>query len=547
MIKTYYINSTQALYDDVEFAWLQSLVLEEGVLGDSAGTLGLQVTQSGTPGMSVSVAAGKALVEITKSGRTFKVVVENDAAASVVIPANSSGANRVGAVIVRVDVDTEPNVLKNNVGTIEYIPGDDTSPLSDGDITAAVGSDGWLRLANVTVENAETTILNADISDQRTKVQLNDAVEIPIDALSDTDTTQAAVDQSQTGSANSTAVGATDGAGERRRIAQSFIPTKRGISSVRLFKKANTGSFTGDVVVSVQADVSGSPSGTPLATVTIPNARWADIANDSEFEAFFTTQYDGFVIGATYWIVVIPSTGDSSNCANLGAQNANPYANGVLKYWNTTDSWTLVSNVDLYFKTVEINATQIVKTNSEGDIPAALLPAGAILYTNFTPGSSTSSSNSYVTYVNQIIKGAFRLNGGIKIRLFFNYTCGNSTNEGQNIRLALNGTELFNFDVSPANVTDGPGATGYLDVYIRNTGAMNTQEWMYSGMANSGNAQGTGNSNTQLVMGSWRNNGTSSLDLTANLATLLIQMRNNDTDANLNHQFLGVIIEKWGY
>lgn len=178
MIKTYFINSTEALYDDAEFAWLQSLLLEEGIIGDSAGTLGLEVTESDTPAMTVKVSAGKALVEIEKDGRTFKVVVENTAEASVVIPSNTSGSNRVGAVIVRVDVDTEPNTLKSNIGTVEYIAGTGTSPLSDGDITTAVGSDGWYRLADVTVVDSETTILDGDIDDTRERVITNDAATI---------------------------------------------------------------------------------------------------------------------------------------------------------------------------------------------------------------------------------------------------------------------------------------------------------------------------------------------------------------------------------
>lgn len=179
MIKTYFINSEEALYDDAEFAWLQSLILEEGVLGNAAGTMGLQVVQRAAgANMSVDVGAGKALVEITKAGRTFKVVAENDGTVNVPIAANSSGSNRVDAIVMRVDVDTEPNSTKSNVATIERVAGSGASALSNGAIDSALGSDGWVRLADITVANAAASIVTANIADMRVKVATNSAISL---------------------------------------------------------------------------------------------------------------------------------------------------------------------------------------------------------------------------------------------------------------------------------------------------------------------------------------------------------------------------------
>lgn len=174
--KTYFINSTQAAYTDEEFAWFQTLLLSQGIIGNAAGAIGMQVAQLGTPGMGVQVSAGKALVQITKGGRTFKVVVENDAAANVLIAGNSSGSNRVDAIIVRVDVDAEPNVSKSNVGTIEVVLGSGVAALNDAAVQAAIGSDGFYRLANVTVANGAVSILNGSIADTRSKVTFTDAM-----------------------------------------------------------------------------------------------------------------------------------------------------------------------------------------------------------------------------------------------------------------------------------------------------------------------------------------------------------------------------------
>jgi hypothetical protein len=176
MLKTFFIDSTQADYTSAELSWLQSLFLEEGVLGDSAGTLGLQVTQNSPTAMTVLVSAGNALVELTKSSVTWKVVVQSNAQATVTVPANSSGSNRVDAVIVRVDKDAEPNALKNNIATIELVQGSGASALTDGAIDTAVGSDGWIRLADITVANAASSIVTGNIADKRAQVKTNDSV-----------------------------------------------------------------------------------------------------------------------------------------------------------------------------------------------------------------------------------------------------------------------------------------------------------------------------------------------------------------------------------
>lgn len=175
--KVYFINSEEAQYSDHEFAWFQSLVLTDGIIGDKdTGVLGLEVTENGTPDMSVLVSAGKALVEITIDGRTFKVVAESDSEEQIIVGANTSGSNRVDAVIVRVDKDTTVNELKNNIVTLEIVEGSGTSPLSDAAIDTAVGNDGWYRLADITVPDSTSDIEDEDITDTREKVNYSKGV-----------------------------------------------------------------------------------------------------------------------------------------------------------------------------------------------------------------------------------------------------------------------------------------------------------------------------------------------------------------------------------
>jgi hypothetical protein len=174
-------------------------------------------------------------------------------------------------------------------------------------------------------------------------------------------------DQTQTTQNSSVETGEADATTKKNKIAQSFIPARTKIRGVYLNKQADTGTFTGSVTVELQADSSGSPSGTPLATVTITNTEYEAFAA-GEFLATFTSEYASMVVGSLYWIVAYASTSDSSNHPNLGTNTAGGYSSGSVKYYNVTDSWVAISTIDLYFKTLEGNASQLPKTNTSGKI-----------------------------------------------------------------------------------------------------------------------------------------------------------------------------------
>ena len=174
-------------------------------------------------------------------------------------------------------------------------------------------------------------------------------------------------DQTQTTQNSSVETGEADTTTKKNKIAQSFIPSRTKIRGVYLNKQADTGTFTGSVTVELQADNSGSPSGTPLATVTITNTEYEALST-GEFLATFTSEYASLTVGSLYWIVVYSSTSDSSNHPNLGINTAGGYSSGSVKYYNATDTWVAISTIDLYFKTLEGNASQLPKTNSSGKI-----------------------------------------------------------------------------------------------------------------------------------------------------------------------------------
>jgi len=255
-------------------------------------------------------------------------------------------------------------------------------------------------------------------------------------------TSSSTTDQTQVTQDSLIEVGEADATTKKNKIAQSFIPVKTKIRGVNLYKSADTGSFTGTVTVSIQADTAGSPSGSALATQTITNANWLS-KSVGAFEVLFTSEYAGLVAGSLYWIVIETSTSDSSNHPNIGTNTAGGYASGSVKYKNTADSWVAVSTIDLYFSTMEGNNSQGVSSNSSGKIPVAFYDTVA-LGIDRTVGALADTLVK--TYYN--------------IHLLFSMYAGTVVNDTT--------TTFTNWEVSSSDVTVQPG--GGMAV-IQGTGA----------------------------------------------------------------------------
>lgn len=178
--KIFFMNSDTANYGEAEWNHVNTQFFEAGIFNTEGADwndfIDLKVEQSAIPAMSVKVGVGVALVEVTRDAQTFKIFAMNLAEESLAISSNAGGTNRVDAIIFRMDVDQDPNALMNNIATIEVVEGTGATALTDGAIQTAIGSDGFIRLANITVEPAETTILDADIEDTRTRVLNNDTI-----------------------------------------------------------------------------------------------------------------------------------------------------------------------------------------------------------------------------------------------------------------------------------------------------------------------------------------------------------------------------------
>lgn len=126
--------------------------------------------QQSTPDMTVKVNDGYALIPL--SDLSFVHPVELDGGdGSVTIGANSSGNDRIDAIVLYIDRSASANTTATNVATLYVVEGTPAgSPVAptDNEIQTEIGaSNPFIRLADVTVENGTSDITDSDITDQR--------------------------------------------------------------------------------------------------------------------------------------------------------------------------------------------------------------------------------------------------------------------------------------------------------------------------------------------------------------------------------------------
>lgn len=173
--KVSFVNGATT-YSDEDVAQLQTDFFTEGVADQTGSNTDLQVVQRAAgANMSVDISVGRAYIDITWAGRPFKVRLANLSVINSVVGANSSGANRIDAVVAKIDVSVTPNAAGDNIGTAAVVNNATGTPavaMSDAAITTALGHANWFRLCNITVANLAASIVNANIADTRTRPQL---------------------------------------------------------------------------------------------------------------------------------------------------------------------------------------------------------------------------------------------------------------------------------------------------------------------------------------------------------------------------------------
>lgn len=292
---------------------------------------------------------------------------------------------------------------------------------------------------------------------------------------------QSDTDQTQSTSNSTYAVGEGNVTTKHASIAEKFVPTTTGIRGVKLWKIADTGSFTGSIKVSLQADVASNPSGTDLASFTITNTAWLKLNSAAEFGIQFTTPYTAMTIGSSYWIVVVPSTTDTSNHPNLGANTAGGYASGALKFNNGTDGWTLTPTTILYFKTTQITINKVIESSAISGIPSPVMQGYAFLTngsTSITISNSTVNTNVSTTVASiQLEGGQIGINSGLRITTLNSQSVryGNNSGDAAGIVIRYNGTDIIN-GKSTGEAASQEGYSGLLNTYyILNQGSYSSQ------------------------------------------------------------------------
>lgn len=161
-----YLTGT-GMREDMLMQFFNILLDQPGVVlsGDFA------VTETSTPSMAVTVAAGRAFilnssytVNTPNLTRFWGVLAEEF---ELAISSNSSGSTRYDIAVVSIDTGATPNDYATNVATVEIVEG------TPGAGVPATPSNA-LKLAEIEVADGAASITDAEITDSRTFVSIDD-------------------------------------------------------------------------------------------------------------------------------------------------------------------------------------------------------------------------------------------------------------------------------------------------------------------------------------------------------------------------------------
>lgn len=147
------------------------MIDESGVFDKNAGDM--LVTEKPAPSLGVVVQMGAAWVKKSDGSMVYPVSLETEDAV-LAIGANASGNPRIDALVLYIDLAVSPDAGAENVAILSVVAGSPAaSPAapSDSAISTAIGAaNPFIRLADVTVANGASQILDANIEDQRQEI-----------------------------------------------------------------------------------------------------------------------------------------------------------------------------------------------------------------------------------------------------------------------------------------------------------------------------------------------------------------------------------------
>jgi hypothetical protein len=144
-----------------------------GILWKSQGVAdygSMKVSQSGTPAMTVSVAAGHALIAGTQTSNQGFYIAYNDAATTVAIATASPTLPRIDRIVVTVQ-DSFYGGTANNQVIFQALTGTpNASPVAPATPANSIS------LATIAVAASQTTVVDGDITDTRPNAELTETI-----------------------------------------------------------------------------------------------------------------------------------------------------------------------------------------------------------------------------------------------------------------------------------------------------------------------------------------------------------------------------------
>lgn len=131
---------------------------------------------------------------------------------------------------------------------------------------------------------------------------------------------------------------AAGGKGPYQKLAQSFVPDAQWTVDSIALNMIKSNSPTGTLTLTIQADSSGSPSGTPITNGTANTVAESSLPTGfNTFTAFTFSTPPVLTSGVTYWMVVT-TDGTPSDVNHTQLSDAPAYASGLAKA-EKTGAW----------------------------------------------------------------------------------------------------------------------------------------------------------------------------------------------------------------
>lgn len=184
-------------------------------------------------------------------------------------------------------------------------------------------------------------------------------------------------DQSQT-STDETLAMRRSSSSTRIKVGQSIQVSTAGLCERVDLTLTRSGTVSGKLWVTIEADNAGAPSGTPLATSDKIDA--SVITTSAQVIALMFRTPATLALSTTYWVVVQGDwTQSDTNNISISDESTGGYASGQESIYDGTN-WT-ANSADLWFK---VYITEHDNETSNATI-LALLPSGYDQYCRLTP------------------------------------------------------------------------------------------------------------------------------------------------------------------